>query len=112
MIGDGIHIGEGTIIFGGMSIKIGNDVIIEPQNVIVDSDHCYLDLSIPMNYQPLSSGVVSIEDDVWTSSNCVITEGVTLAEGAVIRAGAIVKRNIPPYPIAVGIPSEVIKKRG
>jgi len=51
MIGGRVHIGEGTIVFGGLSIKIGNDVIIDPQNVIVDSDHRYQDLSIPMNRQ-------------------------------------------------------------
>jgi len=112
MIGDRVHIGEGTIIFGGLSIKIGNDVIIGPQNVIVDSDHGYQDLSIPMNRQPLSFAEVSIEDDVWISSNCVITKGVTLGKGAVIGAGAVVKKDIPPYSIAVGVPAKVIKKRG
>ena len=44
IIGDRVHTGEGTIIFGGQSIKIGNDVIIGPQNDIVDSDHRYQDL--------------------------------------------------------------------
>jgi acetyltransferase-like isoleucine patch superfamily enzyme len=112
MIGDRVHIGEGTIIFGGLSIKVGNDAIIGPQNVIVDSDHCYQDLSIPMNRQPLSFEEVSIEDDVWISSNCVITKGVTLGKGAVIGAGAVVKKDIPPYCIAVGVPARVIKKRG
>ena len=112
MIGDRVHIGEGTIIFGGLSIKIGNDVIIGPQNIIVDSDHRYKDLSIPMNCQPLSFAEVSIEEDVWISSNCVITKGVTLGKGAVVGAGAVVKKDIPPYSIAVGVPARVIKKRG
>ena len=112
MIGDRVHIGEGSIIFSGLSIKIGNDVIIGPHNVIVDSDHRYQDLSIPMNRQPLSFEEVSIEDDVWISSNCVITKGVTLGKGAVIGAGAVVKKDIPHYCIAVGVPARVIKKRG
>ncbi len=112
MIGDRVHIGEGTIIFSGLSIKIGSDVIIGPQNVIVDSDHRYHDLDIPMNRQPLSFAEVSIEDDVWISSNCVVTKGVTLGKGAVIGAGAVVKKDIPPYSIAVGVPAKVIKKRG
>lgn len=112
MIGDRVHIGEGTIIFSGLSIKTGNDVIIGPQNVIVDSDHCYQDLNVPMNRQPLSFKEVSIEDDVWISSNCVITKGVTLGRGAVVGAGAVVKKDIPPYCIAGGVPAKVIKKRG
>ena len=112
IIGDRVHIGEGTIIFSGLSIKIGNDVIIGPHNVIVDSDHRYEDLSRPMNQQPLSFKEVSIEDDVWISSNCVITKGVTLCKGSVIGAGAVVKKDIPPYSVAVGVPARVIKKRG
>ncbi len=112
IIGDRVHIGEGSIIVAGLSIKIGNDVIIGPQNVLVDSDHSYQDLSIPMNRQPQSFKEILIEDDVWISSNCVITKGVTLNKGAVIGAGAVVKKDIPPYSIAVGVPARVIKKRG
>jgi len=111
-IGNRVHIGEGTIIFSGQSIKIGNDVIIGPQNVIVDSDHRYQDLNLPMNQQALSFKDVLIEEDVWISSNCVITKGVTISRGAVIGAGAVVKKDIPPYSIAVGVPAKVIKKRG
>jgi acetyltransferase-like isoleucine patch superfamily enzyme len=111
-IGDRAHIGEGTIIFSGLSITIGNDVIIGPQNVIVDSDHRYEDLSVPMNRRPLSFKEVTIEDDVWISSNCVITKGVTICKGSVIGAGAVVTKDIPPYSIAVGVPARVIKKRG
>jgi galactoside O-acetyltransferase len=112
IIGDRVHIGEGTIIFSHLSINIGNDVIIGPQNVVIDSDHRYQDLSIPMNQQELSFEKVIIEDDVWISSNCVITKGVTICKGAVIGAGAVVTRDIAPYSIAVGVPAKVIKKRG
>jgi acetyltransferase-like isoleucine patch superfamily enzyme len=111
-IGNRVHIGEGTVIFSGLSIKIGNDVIIGPQNVIVDSDHRYQDLSIPMNRQPLSFKEVSIGEDVWIASHCVVTKGVTIHKGAVIGAGGVVNKDIPPYSIAVGVPARVIKKRG
>jgi acetyltransferase-like isoleucine patch superfamily enzyme len=110
-IGNRVHIGEGTVIFSGLSIKIGDDVIIGPQNVIVDSDHRYQDLSRPMNKQEFSLKEVSIEEDVWIASNCVVTKGVTIHKGAVIGAGGVVKKDIPPYSIAVGVPARVIKKR-
>jgi len=112
MIGDRVHIGEGTIIFSGLSIKIGSDVIIGPQNVIVDSDHSYQNLSVPMNRQDLSFKEVSIEEDVWIASHCVVTKGVAISRGAVIGAGSVVNRSIPPYSVAAGVPAKVIKKRG
>ena len=112
MIGDRVHVGEGSIIFSGQEIKIGNDVIIGPHNVIVDSDHRYRDVSLPMNQQELSFKEVIIEEDVWISSNCVITRGVTLGRGAVVGAGAVVTKDIPAYSIAAGVPARVSKKRG
>jgi acetyltransferase-like isoleucine patch superfamily enzyme len=65
-----------------------------------------------MNQQKLSFKEVMIEEDVWISSNCVITKGGDLGKGSSDRSGSVVKKDIPPYCIAVGVPARVIKKRG
>ena len=49
---------------------------------------------------------------MWIGANAVITDGVTIHKGAVIGAGAVVTKDIPPYSIAVGVPAGVIRKRG
>jgi acetyltransferase-like isoleucine patch superfamily enzyme len=54
---------------------------------------------------------VTIEDDVWIGSNCVILPGVKLGCGCVIGAGSVVTENIPPNAIAVGVPARVFKYR-
>ena len=56
-------------------------------------------------------GSVTVEDDVWIGSNCVILPGVTIGCGSVIGAGAVVTKDIPPYSIAVGVPAKVLKQR-
>ena len=56
-----------------------------------------------------SKGSIEIKDDVWIGSNCIILSGVSIGRGAVIGAGSIVSKSIPPYSIYVK--DRVIKKR-
>lgn len=53
----------------------------------------------------------SIGNDCWIGQNVFITGGVTIGDGAIIYAGAVVTKDIPPYAIAAGIPAKVIKFR-
>jgi len=111
-IGNGVHIGEGSVIYSGVGIKIGDNAIIGPQNIIVDLDHRFQNSALPINQQGMVGKEVSIEEDVWIASRCVIIKGVTIGKGSVIAAGSVVNRSIPPYSVAAGIPAKVIKKRG
>lgn len=110
-IGDNVTIGEGTIIFSGLEVKIGNNAIIDPQNIIVDLDHIYKNPKIPINKQGFNLKKVLIEEDVWISSCCCILKGVKIGKGSVIGANAVVNKDIPEYSIDVGMPAKVIKKR-
>lgn len=111
-IGNSSHVGEGTIIFSDIGIQIGDNVIIGPQNIIVDFDHTYASFEIPINQQGINRKEVTIEEDVWISSHCVIIKGVKIGKGSVIGAGSVVNKEIPPYSVAAGVPIRVIKKRG
>ncbi len=53
----------------------------------------------------------SIGNDVWIGSHVLIRCGVTVQDGAVIGAGAIVVKDVPAYAIVVGVPAKVIKYR-
>jgi acetyltransferase-like isoleucine patch superfamily enzyme len=52
---------------------------------------------------------VIIDDDVWIGAHCVILPGVHVGQGAVIGAGAVVTRDVPPRSIVAGVPATVIK---
>jgi acetyltransferase-like isoleucine patch superfamily enzyme len=110
-IGNNVHVGEGTIISAHHLIRIGNDVLIGPHNVIVDLSHGKESFDIPMRLQPLQSKPIHIQNNVWISSQCVILPGVTLGEGSIIGAGAVVTKDVAPYSIVAGIPARVIKTR-
>jgi acetyltransferase-like isoleucine patch superfamily enzyme len=56
-------------------------------------------------------GPITVGHDVWIGARCIVLSGVTIGNGAVLGAGSIVTRDIPPYAIAVGNPARTIRYR-
>ena len=54
---------------------------------------------------------VIFEGDNWIASNAIILKGVTVGKGAIVAAGAVVTKNVPPYSIVGGAPAKVLKMR-
>ena len=52
-----------------------------------------------------------IEDDVWIGCNATILQGVKIGTGAIVAAGAVVTKDVPPYAIVGGVPAKIIKYR-
>lgn len=96
--------------YGG--IEIGNDVSIAHCVTIMSVNHGYKDLTIPIKDQPLDPRPVCVKDNVWIGSHVVVLGGVTVGEGAVIAAGAIVTKDVPPYSVVAGVPAKVINAYG
>ncbi|HDZ8876661.1 hypothetical protein J4G66_16215 [Aeromonas dhakensis] len=58
-----------------------------------------------------SNQKIKIGNDVWIGANAIILPGVTIGDGAVVGAGAVVTRDVPDYAIVVGVPAKVIRQR-
>lgn len=58
-----------------------------------------------------SKGNITVGDDVWIGANAIILSGVQIGQGAVVAAGAVVNKDVPPYAIVGGVPAKVIKYR-
>lgn len=58
-----------------------------------------------------TKGAISIEDEVWIGYGSLILSGVTIGKGAIIGAGTVVTKDIPPFCIAAGNPARILKKR-
>jgi acetyltransferase-like isoleucine patch superfamily enzyme len=52
---------------------------------------------------------ILIEKDAWISSGAIVLGGVTIGEGAVVAAGAVVNKDVPPFTIVGGVPAKVIR---
>jgi acetyltransferase-like isoleucine patch superfamily enzyme len=111
-LGEDSFIGCNAVMGAGGSICIGNHVLIGQCVNIHAESHRFDDLGQLINRQGVSYQPVVIEDDVWIGSKATILGGVTVGQGAVIGAGAVVTHSIPAGAVAVGVPARVIKTRG
>lgn len=68
-------------------------------------------LSGGKNVDTFNKGPVIVGSDVWIGTNAIILSGVKIGHGAVIAAGAVVTRDVPPFAVAAGIPARVVKMR-
>lgn len=111
VVGDDVDIAKDVILMTAGGIEIGDRTLIGYRTQIISGNH-----KIPRGRKQIFGAgydrrKVKIENDVWIGANCIITSDVTIGEGAVIGAGAVVTHDIPPFSIAAGIPAKVIKFR-
>ncbi|HWV28728.1 MAG TPA: DapH/DapD/GlmU-related protein [Dyadobacter sp.] len=86
-------------------IIIGDDVLIGPRVNITSENHP-LD---PSDRKTLIPKSVHIKRNAWIGAGATILPGVTVGENAVVAAGAVVSRDVPPNTVVAGIPAKVIK---
>lgn len=110
-IGDGTGIGHECKLSIGKSITIGRQCRIAAGVMIFDSSGHPSDPEARREGQPPDEGEVRpvvIEDNVWIGARAIISPGVTLGEGSVISAGAVVLSDVPPYTVVAGNPARRI----
>ena len=108
-IGDNSGLGCNCNVHG--PLIIGNDVMMGPNVTILTSNHNFGRTDIPMRLQGSTTKVVKIGNDVWIGQNVIILPGVTIGNGVIIAAGAVVTRDVPNYAIVGGVPAKIIKYR-
>ena len=95
-------------------LHIGNDVMMGSEVLIIsqNQNHRFDDVDIPMRLQGYrDSNPVVIEDNVWIGARVIILPGIKIGCGAVIGAGAIVTKDVPPFAICIGNPARIIRYR-
>ncbi len=117
-VGNDVHLGRRPTLQAVHSkILIGNKVIFGPEVAIHGGNHTstllgrYIHDVREKEKRPEDDADVVIEDDVWVGTRAIILKGVTIHRGAIIGAGAVVTRDVPPYAIAAGVPARVVRFR-
>ena len=121
-IGEWCYVGEGSRIWSAVSIEIGNRVLISHSVNIFDS------LTHPLKSAArhqqvrqifgeghpstisLDESPVKIGDDAWIGAGAMVLRGVTVGEGGIVAAGAVVTKDVPSYSIVAGNPAVVVRE--
>lgn len=109
IIGDNCYFNRNCSLTSMKEIKIGNNCMIGNNVVIIDHNHYYDKSGIYGKKYEINS--VNIGNNVWIGANSVILPNVTIGEGSIIAAGAVVTKDIPSNEIWGGVPAKFIKKR-
>ncbi|MGF7081439.1 acyltransferase [Mucilaginibacter sp. UYCu711] len=110
IIGNNSFIGFGCEFNSSAKINIGNDCLIASYTTVVDTGHA-VDKCFKINDQAVLSEEITILNDVWIGSKCIILKGIKIGQGSVVAAGSVVNKSIPDYEVWAGVPARFIKKR-
>jgi len=131
-IGDGVFIGEQACIQGRFDGKcvIGSRTWIGPQSYfdarnlvlgeavgwgpgakVLGSQHTGVPVGVPIIETDLDIRPARIEDWADIGVNAVILPGITVGRGAIVGAGAVVVKDVPPFAIVAGVPARVVRSR-
>lgn len=113
-IGSNCYFGAFNHITATNKIEIGNNLLTGKFVTITDNSHGKTDfdtLQIEPIKRPLhSKGPVIIGNNVWIGDKATILPNVTIGDGAVIAANAVVTKDVPAYCVVAGNPAKIIKK--
>jgi acetyltransferase-like isoleucine patch superfamily enzyme len=104
MITGPLHIDVGAPVRVGSRVHIGHDVALLTVNHQIGppEERC----------GPIVSAPIAIGDGVWLGSRVTILPGVTVGDGSVVAAGAVVTRNVAPNTMVAGVPAVVLRQLG
>ncbi|HWA24091.1 MAG TPA: acyltransferase [Lacunisphaera sp.] len=106
-LGRWIHVGPYTTIYGHGGISIGEGTLIAMHCCILSSNHTVAPIGTMIRSQPDVLLPTRIGRDVWLGAGVIVLGGVTLGDGCIVGAGAVVTKDVPPGAIVHGVPATV-----
>ncbi len=105
-IGSGTVINHGCLLYTTGGLLISENVSISTGVWLVTGTHDINDPLFSDSYKPIVIG-----NHAWIGVRATILAGVTIGEGAVVMAGAVVARDVPPYAVVGGVPARIVSQR-
>ena len=107
-VGDNFYANYNLTILDVAPVTIGDRVMIAPNVSIFTAGH-------PLHPQARNSGYeygrpITIGNNVWIGGGAILLPGVTVGDNAVIAAGSVVGRDVPPWTVAAGNPCRVVRE--
>jgi putative colanic acid biosynthesis acetyltransferase WcaF len=105
-VGNRSSIGERAWVYALTKVEIGHDCCIGEEVRLLTGSHDVSSPTFDLVMKP-----IAIEDYVWIATGAMILPGVTIGEGAVVAAGAVVTKDVLPWTVVAGNPAREVKKR-
>ncbi len=105
-VGEWSALGESVLVYNLGSVRIGSRVTISQRAHLCAGTHDHRRASMPLERRPISVG-----DAAWICADAFIGPGVSVGEGAVVGARAVVVRNVEPWTVVAGNPARVVGRR-
>jgi tetrahydrodipicolinate N-succinyltransferase len=120
-IGNRSQVGGRSLLDASERIEIGDDVLVSFDVLITDNDSHSLRFSERAgdladwsagrkDWTHVARAPVTIGDKCWIGARATLLKGVTIGEGAVVAAGSVVTRDVPPWTLAAGNPARAIRE--
>ncbi len=106
VVGDDAYLSADVDLYNAYGIRIGNRVTISQRTFLCTVTHDIEAVDFFLKGAP-----ITIKNDCWIAAEAFIHPGVTIGEGAVVGARAVVVKDVPPWTVVAGNPARVIKQR-
>ena len=108
-VGRNVFINQACMLNDIGGIEIGDDVMIGPRVSLLTAGH---PLDPSRRRRQIVAAAIAIERNVWLGAGATVLQGVTVGTDAVVAAGAIVTRDVPPRTLVAGVPARVLREIG
>lgn len=105
-IGQRTAIGPSAECYNPGKIILGNKVTVSQRAYLCAASHDYNDKAHPLITKP-----IVVNDFAWVAADAFVAMGVTVGEGAIVGARAVVSRDVEPWAIVAGNPAVFVKRR-
>ena len=106
-IGDHCGINEGVFILGAHRVEIGSYVVLSARVMLIDTGLAVNEFE-HHDFPKHVPGFIKIEDGAWIGAGATVLPNVTIGRKAIVGAGSVVTKDVPPMTIVAGNPAKVI----
>ncbi|MCW3014052.1 MAG: hexapeptide repeat-containing transferase [Solirubrobacterales bacterium] len=106
-VGRSVFINQACILNDIGGIEIGDEVMIGPRVSLLTAGH---PLDPGRRRRQIVAAPIVIERAVWLGAGATVLQGVTVGSDAVVAAGAVVTRDVPPRTLVAGVPAQVLRE--
>jgi len=110
-IGERVGIGEYAYLGGAGGLEIGDDCIIGQYFSCHPQNHLFDHAEQAIRLQGVTQKGINIGSNCWIGSKVTVLDGVSIGDGCVVAAGAVVTKNFPAGAVLAGVPARMIKSR-